>query len=111
MSTIDKALETQLKNIQQRTGKTLDDLFGIIRKSGLTKHGQIRDMLKSDLSMGHGDANTLAHVYFKSAEETSGKSSDTGAADVLTEIYSGAKADLRPIHEKLMSAVHEFGPF
>jgi len=41
MNTVDKAFETQLKNIQTRTGKTLDQLFAIVRKSGLAKHGEI----------------------------------------------------------------------
>ena len=41
MSSVDRAFETQLNNIQKRTGKTLDELFDIIRKSGLTKHGEI----------------------------------------------------------------------
>jgi Domain of unknown function (DUF4287) len=51
MSSLDQALETQLKNIETRSGKTLDQLCDLIRKSGLTKHGEIRDMLKKDLGM------------------------------------------------------------
>ncbi len=63
MNKIDKATETQLKNLQARCGKSLEELFAIIHKSGLSKHGEIRDMLKRDLEMGHGDANTLVHVF------------------------------------------------
>ena len=110
MSSVDKALETQLKNIQTRTGKTLDELYAIIRKSGLAKHGEIRDLLKRDLGMGHGDANTLVHTYLKA--ETGGvPAGDTGSADVLNQIYSGPKATLRPIHDKVMEAVTKFGEF
>jgi hypothetical protein len=69
MSSIDKAFETQLNNIQKRTGKTLDELYDIIRNSGLAKHGEIVTMLKRDLGMGHGDANTVAKFLFKSAGE------------------------------------------
>lgn len=107
MSSVEKALETQLKNIQTRTGKSLDELYAIIRKSGLSKHGEIRDMLKNELGMGHGDANTLVHTYLKVAAVPSAepKSSD----DVLDQIYAGPKAPLRPIHDKLMSAINEFG--
>ena len=39
---VDKAFETELKNIRTRTGKSLDELFGLIRQSGLQKHGEIR---------------------------------------------------------------------
>lgn len=109
MSSVDKALETQLKNIQTRTGKSLDDLYAIIRKSGLSKHGEIRDMLKNDLGMGHGDANTLVHTYLKAVAGSTAE--PTSSAEVLDQIYAGPKATLRPIHEKLMSAINEFGEF
>ena len=108
---VDKALATQLANIEKRSGKSLDALAKIVKGSGLTKHGELRDMLKRDLGMGHGDANTLVHHVLKSdgasAAEASGKSQTT----VLEEIYTGARAPLRPIHDKLMSAIEAFGPF
>jgi hypothetical protein len=106
---MDKALETQLANIEKRTGKSLAALAAIVKKSGLTKHGEIRDMLKQDLGMGHGDANTLVHMVLKSdgASAATGKSGDA----VLDEIYAGPKAPLRPIHDKLMAGIEKFGPF
>ena len=109
MSSVDKALETQLKNIQTRTGKSLDELYAIIRKSGLSKHGGIRDMLKNDLGMGHGDANTLVHTYLKAAAGSTAE--PTSSTEALDQIYAGPKAALRPIHDKLMSAINEFGEF
>ena len=111
MSSIDKALETQIKNLQVRTGKTLAELFAVIRQSGLSKHGEIRDMLKKDLGMGHGDANTLVHVFRHSEGEPKAAPSGSAGNDVLDEIYSGAKGGLRPIHEKVMAAINEFGTF
>ena len=111
MSSVDKALETQLKNIQTRTGKTLDELSAIIRKSGLAKHGEMRDMLKRDLGMGHGDANTLVHTYLKGESGSGDAAPAAGSDDVLDQIYSGPKAALRPIHDKLMDAITKFGEF
>lgn len=108
MSDVNKAIETQLKNIQTKTGKTLDDLMSIIKQSGLAKHGEIRDMLKKDLTLGHGDANTLTHLFLKPAEN---ETKDNSSTYILNEIYAGAKASLRPIHEKLMEAINEFGTF
>ena len=111
MGVVEDASETQLKNIQTRTGKSLDDLFAIIRASGLTKHGQKRDMLMIELDLGHGDANTLVHAY-KRFEDASGTTGGAGATpDVLDEIYAGPKAELRPIHERLMTAIEQFGEF
>jgi hypothetical protein len=111
MSSVDQAYETQLKNIQTKTGKTLDQLYAHIKQSGLAKHGEIRDLLKRDLGLGHGDANTLTHFYFKAQEGQSGQAHAATPDDVLAGIYSGPKAELRPIHDKLMAAIDKFGLF
>lgn len=109
---MDKALATQLANIEKRTGKSLDSLAKIVKASGLTKHGEIRDMLKRDLRMGHGDANALVHYVLKSdGASAAAAASGTGTSAVLDDIYSGAKSALRPIHNKVMAAVETFGPF
>ena len=34
MSSLDKAFQTQLDNIQKKTGKSLDELTAIVKKSG-----------------------------------------------------------------------------
>jgi hypothetical protein len=109
MSSLDKAVQTQIDNIQKKTGKSFDELTALVKSSGLTKHGEIRDMLKRDLGLGHGDANTLVHVVLQS-DGTSAAEGKSMAA-VLDEIYTGAKAGFRPIHEKLMNEIEKFGEF
>ena len=47
---------------------------------------------QADLGMGHGDANTLVHVVLKSDGASAAEAAGKGPADVLDEIYSGAKA-------------------
>jgi hypothetical protein len=111
MSTVEQAYETQMRNIQKKTGKTVPELTAIIQNSGLTKHGEIRDMLMRDLGLGHGDANTLTHYVLNSDGERAAKSQGLAEADVLSEIYSGPKSSLRPIHDRLMEDIHEFGEF
>jgi hypothetical protein len=120
---MDKATETQLANIQKRTGKTLDQLVAIVKNSGLAKHGEMVAMLKDKHGMGHGDANTLVHYANKSAQVfagttgatgttgTTGSGGTTGTDAQLDRIYTGPKAALRPIHEKVMAEVGKFGPF
>jgi hypothetical protein len=108
---MDKAIATQLANIEKRTGKTLDELAAIVKSSGLTKHGEIRDMLKKDLGMGHGDANTLVHVVLASDGASAAEASGSSIEDVLAGIYTGPKAHLRPVHERFMQAIAAFGPF
>lgn len=109
MSDVDKALATQLNNIQAKTGKPLDALYAMIQLSGITTHGAIRDFLKRELGLGHGDANTLTTFYLKSAASPVPPPAPDG--DVLATIYSGAKAQLRPLHDALMTAISALGPF
>ncbi len=109
MDSLDKAIQTQLTNIQKKTGMSLKELESFIKKSGLSKHGEIRDMLKAKLGLGHGDAGTLVHAIFKSDGTRAAEGKSEG--QVLDEIYSGAKAGFRPIHETLMKHMVRFGEF
>lgn len=97
------ALATQLRNIEARTGKTLDQMRQMIQGSGLAKHAEIRSWLIAQLSLGYGDANTVAHLA---------KQVDAPAAgDPLNAIYAGAKAPLRALHEQITALVDAFGPY
>ena len=109
MSSLDKAVQTQIDNIQKKTGKSLAEITSIVSESGLTKHGDIRDLLKNTLGLGYGDANAVTHAILKSdgTRAAEGKSLQT----VLDGIYTGPKADFRPIHEALMKHINQFGEF
>ena len=111
MSSLDKARDTQLKNILSKTGKSLDQVRALIRGSRLTKHGEIRTMLGAKLGLGYGDANTLAHFALASDGQSAAQVAGASMADVLDGIYAGPKAVLRPIHEKVTGAASKFGPF
>lgn len=103
-STVDPALRTQIENLQARSGRSLDELFALLESTGLEKHGELRTHLKDELSMGHGDANTVATLFRKRDEEPA-------PDDALDAIYTGAKAHLRPIHERIMEGLGDFGAF
>jgi hypothetical protein len=111
MTTIEHAKQTQISNIQKKTGKTLDELTAIIKSSGLTKHGEIRSMLMEKLGLTYGDAHNLALYVLKGDAQLVAKEKGLSISQVLDEIYNGPKASLRPIHEKLMSAIEQFGEF
>lgn len=100
------ALATQIRNIEAKTGQTIAQMGRLIVDSGLKKHGEIRSMLMERLSLGYGDANTVAHLVAQAKAPPA--STD---ADPLDAIYAGAKADLRPLHDRVMKAVNAFGAF
>jgi hypothetical protein len=109
VGTLDKAVSTQIENIQKKTGKSLEALAAIVAKSGLSKHGEIRDFLKESLALGHGDANALVHAIHASdgTRAAAGKEIDS----ILDEIYTGPKAGFRGIHDTLIKAIDGFGPY
>ncbi len=109
MNDVEKAIATQLANIEKRSGKSLAELAALVRGSGLVKHGEIRDMLKRDLGLGHGDANTLTHHVLKSDGQSAAAGLSTDA--VVAGLYTGAKVALRPIHDKLLAEIAKFGEF
>lgn len=111
MADLDKALATQLANIEKRTGKAISELTETVKDSGLSKHGELVAMLKSKLSMGHGDANTLVHTVRKSDGQSAAVAQGISAEEVLDGLYTGPKTALRPIHDKLMMAIRKFGEF
>lgn len=109
MSSLDQAVQTQINNIQKKTGKSLVEIAATINQSGLTKHSEVRDLLKDTLGLGYGDANALTHAIFKSdgARAAEGKSLPV----VLDEIYTGSKTGFRLIHEALMIHINKMGEF
>jgi hypothetical protein len=109
MADVDQATATQLANIQKKTGKSLDELHAWLQATGLSKHGELRDAAKSGLGLGHGDANTLVTIHLRS---TGASAAPAASGDVAAdEIYSGLKAPLRPVHDRVMEVVGGFGPF
>lgn len=109
MSSLDKARDTQLRNIEAKTGQTLDQLRALLAGSGLVKHGELRSFAMEKLGLGYGDANTLVHLALAS----DGQSAAAGmnADDVLAGIYADKKAALRPVHDALMTEIGRFGEF
>lgn len=104
MSTPEQARATQLRNIEAKTGQSLEALRAAIAGSGKVKHGEIRSWLMETYGLGHGDANGLAHAALAEAAAPT-------PADALDEIYAGKKAHLRAVHEAVMAAIAPFGPF
>jgi Domain of unknown function (DUF5655)/Domain of unknown function (DUF4287) len=111
MSTLDQARETQLRNIETKTGKTLAQLRTALQGSGLEKHGELRSFAMATFGLGYGDANTLVHLALASDGQSAAQAAGMSDEDVIAAIYSDKKAPLRPIHDRLMAAISGFGEF
>jgi predicted transport protein len=100
---VQKAIEKQLKNIEASTGKSIAEWKHIIKNSGLEKHGELVNMLKTHFGLGHGNANTLVHTAHQSHADVPGNETDW-----LKEQYKG-KENLRPLYEAIVAKLQTFG--
>ncbi|WP_418317215.1 DUF5655 domain-containing protein [Piscinibacter sakaiensis] len=106
---------TQLKNIQAKTGKTIAELHAAVAASGAVKYGEKRSWLMEHFKLGFGDANAVVHFIDKPLPDLGGGApaapvpADQG--DPLDTIYTGAKAELRPLHDAVIEVVRAFGSF
>jgi hypothetical protein len=99
----DEMTQKVVSTIEKDTGIKLDQFVKMVRDTKLTKHKQILNIFKDEHGLSYGYANTLAHAVRDVIEGV--KSEDT----LVEEQYAGAKADLKPIYEKIIKAVQKFG--
>jgi predicted transport protein len=103
MSTIGQQIATQIANIEKSSGRSLDEWIGIVRESGLEKHGQILAMLK-ERGLTHGNANLVA---IKAREAASGGSLSDD--QLIASHYTGKNEALRPLYDDVVARVRTFG--
>jgi uncharacterized protein DUF5655/uncharacterized protein DUF4287 len=104
MATAEEGIEAQIRNIENRYGRPMSGWFALIAASGLTKHTDVVAMLKADHGMTHGAAHRVSLLSRQA--EVPGPVSAGAAAD---ELYTGKKAGLRPLHDRLMAVIGTFG--
>lgn len=109
MSSVDEGLEAQIRNIEQQYGKPLGEWIALVKESGLTKHTEIVAMLKSQYGMSHGSAHRVALKAREADAASLVKAAETSGRDPVSELYSGKKAGLKPLHDALMTAITAFG--
>jgi uncharacterized protein DUF5655/uncharacterized protein DUF4287 len=120
MATVESALQSQIRNIEARSGRSMAEWTDLIRTSGRPKHGEIVVWLKTEHGMSHGDANRVALVARDAIAGSASPATSGGAPAVAvlageqslesaTSLYSGRKATLKPIHDRVIDVVQGFG--
>ena len=99
MASPEDMLKSMIANMPEKTGKSLEDWLGIVKASGLEKHGEIMKLLKGEHGMTHGYANLVSSKARETGEEI----------DLVAAQYAGAKADLKPIHDAIIDFAKTLG--
>ncbi len=103
MATPEEMAQTMLENLEEKTGRTILAWKKLLEKEKFEKHGQIVKYLKSEHGVTHGFANLIAHETLLTA------AGHASSEDLVAAQYGGAKAGLKPIYDKLIQAIEEFG--
>lgn len=96
---MDKALQTMINNMPEKTGKSLEEWTKILKKKSFAKHSEAVKFLKTEHGVSHGFANTIV---------TLAKQDSAGEEDLVAAQYKG-KESLSPIYEKLIAYVKTLG--
>ena len=93
-----------VSTLKDRTGRSLDEWLALLKESGPKGEKEQRQWLRQKHQMGMNSA-------FWIAERAAGKTDETGdpetylqaAEQYVEKMYSGKKADLRPLYDRLLA--------
>jgi hypothetical protein len=102
--TPEEATQTMINNLPEKTGKSLEQWFKLIKSKKLSKHSDIMKLIKGEHGISHGFANSIAILYGR--EATGAPSNDE---EIVAAQYAGAKAALKPLYNEIIKAVKGFG--
>ena len=96
---MDKALQTMIDNMPEKTGKSLSEWKKVLKRQSFSKHSEAVNFLKREHNVTHGFANTIVALS---------KEENESPTDLVQNQYEGKK-NLIPIYESLLAVVKEFG--
>jgi predicted transport protein len=96
---MDQQLQTMINNMPEKTGKPLEEWIQILKVHSFEKHSEAVSFLKKEYSVTHGFANTIVHIA---------KTDHNTQEDLVGSQYLN-KATLKPIYDKIVQIVSEFG--
>jgi predicted transport protein len=99
---MDKATETMVENLKEKTGLSLIEWKSLIKAQNLTKSGEIVKFLKETHNITHGYASTIA---MKVLGSDAASANDTD--ELIVNQYKG-KEHLKSYYDLLISEIQQF---
>ena len=100
MASAEEGIAAQIRNIEARYGRPMSEWLAVIAASGLSKHTEVVAMLKTEHGMAHGAAHRVSLLSRQAASPVPAS---------VDDLYTGKKAGLRPLHDRLMAVIEAFG--
>jgi hypothetical protein len=97
---VNAALQTQIR-------KPLEHWFRVIDASGLQKHSDVVALLKASHGLAHGAAHRIGLL----ARNRRASPEPGTPADPVNDLYSGAKAAVKPLHDAVITLLQPLGAF
>ena len=93
-----------VSTLKEKTGRSLEEWLALVKESGPKAEKEQREWLKQEYKLGTNSAWWIA-------ERAAGKGGETDDPEIylrqaeqyVENMYSGKKADLRPLYEKLLT--------
>jgi len=100
-----RVLMTQkwVSTLKEKTGRSLDEWLAVVKTSGPGTEKNLREWLKQEFKLGANSAWWIAERAAGKGSETDDPEAYLRAAEQYVErMYSGRKAVLRPLYDKLL---------
>ncbi|NPD47986.1 DUF4287 domain-containing protein [Lentimicrobium sp. S6] len=96
---MDKALQTMINNMPEKTGKSLEEWKLLLQEKSFEKHTEGVKYLKAEFNITHGFANTIVTL----------SKDDKGSEESLVENQYQGKESLLPIYNELIAYINTLG--
>jgi predicted transport protein len=99
----DPYVQTMIKNMLEKTGKSLEEWFKLLKEKNLNQHSEIMALIKGDHGVTHGYANTISLLFRQTAD-----GGPPTHAELIEEQYA-KKMHFKPLYDRLVAQVQTFG--
>ena len=98
-------VESRGRDLKGKTGKTIEQWLEVVRKSKLTKGGEVVAFLQKAHGLGHATAQMIFQT-----SKGGGLHAEANADALVDSLFAGKHAAQRPTYEALVKAIQKLGP-
>jgi hypothetical protein len=101
--------QSTLAGLKQKTGRTLEEWITLVGKAGPATEKERRDWLQTKHGLGRNYAWWIAEQSVGKGDDGTPETYLKQADEYVEKMYSGAKAELRPIFDELLPLGRSLG--